>query len=179
MALFAVGVHALAIVSANWLTATFGLVPAGPGLLVTAGTFAAGFALLARDVVHLLAGVPWVFFGVALGGALSWVTSSPQIAAASTLAFITAELVDMFVFVPVRKRAGFVQGAFWSNVVSAPVDTVVFLVVAGFPLTWMAVGGQFVGKVVWATLVPLTLWGVARYGVFRYHQRGSGFASDA
>ena len=44
--------YAASIVAANYLTAHYGLVPAGFGLLVTAGTYAAGFALLARDFVQ-------------------------------------------------------------------------------------------------------------------------------
>lgn len=158
-----------AVVLANYLTAHLGLVPAGPGLLVTAGTYAAGAALLARDFVHRHAtarwghrrGIGYVLGCIALAGVLSWATSTPALALASTVAFLTAEGVDLGVFIPVRERAGFLVGALASNVVSAPVDTMVFLAVAGFPLTWSAVGGQFVAKVIWATVVPLALWWLA------------------
>jgi len=39
------------VVAANVLTSTYGLVPAGFGLTATAGTWAAGLVLLARDLV--------------------------------------------------------------------------------------------------------------------------------
>ena len=49
----ALATYIASIVAANWMTTTFGLVPIGFGLLVTAGTFAAGFALsrMAADPV--------------------------------------------------------------------------------------------------------------------------------
>lgn len=41
-----------AVAAANWLTSTFGFVPVGFGQAATAGTFAAGFALAARDALQ-------------------------------------------------------------------------------------------------------------------------------
>lgn len=159
----ALGVYVLAIVGANVLTARLGLVSAGWGLQVTAGTYAAGFALLARDFVQRLGGVRLSLLGVGVGVALSWLLADPSIAVASAVAFGTAELVDLVIFTPLRRLHGFLAGALASNVVSAPIDTVVFLWVAGFGVTTGAVGGQFVAKVVWATVVPLVLYlGVRR-----------------
>lgn len=161
-------VYLTAVVLANVATTHWGLVPAGFGLTVTAGTYAAGAALLARDFVHRAAtdrwgrpGIAYILACIALAGAVSWLLADPFIAAASTIAFATAEMVDLGVFGPLRDRAGFVWAALTSNVVSAPVDTVVFLAVAGFPLTWSAVTGQFVAKVLWATVVPLALYVLA------------------
>lgn len=153
--------HVLAITAANWMTVNLGLVSVGFGLLVTAGTFAAGFALLARDFVQRYGGIPWALAGVVTGGAISWFMASPALAVASTIAFLGAELVDLGVFTPLRKR-GFFTAALASNVVSAPLDTVLFLAIAGFPLTWQAVTGQFIGKVVFATLLPLVVYAAAR-----------------
>lgn len=155
--------YAASIVLANYMTIHLGLVNVGLGLLVTGGTFAAGFALLARDVVQRFGGIPWALASIVLGGVLSWFLASPALAVASTLAFIGAELVDLAVFTPLRDR-GFFRAALTSNVVSAPVDTVLFLYLAGFPLTWQAVTGQFIGKVFWATLIPLALFAAARWG---------------
>ena len=158
--------HVAAVIGANYLTAHFGLVSVGFGLLVTAGTFAAGFALLARDFVQRYGGIPWALAGVLVGGAVSWFTATPMLAVASTVAFLGAELVDLAVFTPLRRR-GFFVAALSSNVVSAPIDTVLFLAIAGFPITWQAITGQFIGKVVWATLIPLALYVVARRAVLR------------
>lgn len=166
----AFALHIGSVIAANVLTAHFGLVPVGFGLLVTAGTFAAGFALLARDILHRVAGVRWVLASIAVGGVMSWLLADPMIAVASTVAFLVAEIVDLAVFVPIRERRGFVPAALVSNVISAPVDTVAFLWLAGFPLTLEAVGGQFIGKVWWATVIPLAVWVVSR-AVFRHHQQ--------
>ena len=72
-----VAAYAAAIASANMLTAHFGLVPVGFGLMVTAGTYAAGFALLARDFVQRYAGIWWALVGVLVGIVLSWVLATP------------------------------------------------------------------------------------------------------
>ena len=159
-------IYIAAIVAANALTAHFGIVPVGFGLLVTAGTYAAGFALLARDFVQRYLGVRWALAGVAFGIILSWVLATPALALASAAAFACAELVDTGLFTIVRRR-GFVRAALLSCLVSAPIDTVVFLGVAGFPLTWQSVLGQFIGKVLWATVVPLAIYVMVRRALLR------------
>jgi uncharacterized PurR-regulated membrane protein YhhQ (DUF165 family) len=166
-------VYIAAIVSANVLTDRLGLVPVGFGFLVTAGTFAAGFALLARDYVHEYGGIRLVLVGIAVGAALSAVLASPALALASALAFLAAELADLLVFVRIR-HLGFVVAVIVSNLVAAPIDTVVFLAVAGFPVTVHTVVGQLIGKIVWSTLVPLALWVVGRRVVSREPERVRG-----
>ena len=100
--------------------------------------------------------------GIAIGGALSWVLASPALAMASVAAFVIAELVDWFVFSRFRQDS-FIKAAAVSNLVSAPVDTFVFLWIAGFPLTATVIVGQLVGKLLWATAVPLFIyWLVTR-----------------
>jgi uncharacterized PurR-regulated membrane protein YhhQ (DUF165 family) len=157
----AVGAYVTCILLANWLTSTYGLVPVGFGLLVTAGTYAAGLALLTRDAVQRLAGIPVTLAAMTAGLVLSWLLADPRVAAASAVAFAAAELVDLGVYTPLE-RTGWARAVLASNVVSAPVDTVVFLAVAGFPVTWAAVSGQLVGKILWATLLPLGCYWVAR-----------------
>lgn len=151
--------YVLAVVFANLLSAHYGMVHVlGTSLLVSAGTYAAGFALLARDFVHRYGGAAIAVAAILAAGALSWHYSTPALAVASTLAFLAGELVDLGVFAPLRNRAGFAPAALMSNIVAAPVDTVAFLALAGFPLTLESVTGQLIGKVLWATLVPLALW---------------------
>lgn len=133
------------IAVANWMTATFGLIPIGFGLAVTAGTFAAGAALVLRDGVQTELGKLWVLGAIVAGAALSFVTSTPAIAIASTIAFLVSELVDFAVFTPLRGRS-LPRAVLVSSVVSAPVDTVLFLTIAGFGVTWQAVLGQFIVK---------------------------------
>lgn len=143
--------YAATIVAANWMTATFGLVPIGFGLAVTAGTFAAGLALVARDAVQLTAGRLVAVAAIVVGALVSAWTSTPAIAVASGVAFLASELVDMAIFSPLRRRS--VAGAVVvSSIVSAPVDTVLFLHIAGFGVTWQAVLGQFLVKTAMALL---------------------------
>jgi hypothetical protein len=149
-----------AIVAANWLTTRYGLVPVGFGLITTAGTYAAGLALLLRDVVQDVCGWRWVLAGIATGAVLTAVTS-PALAVASTVAFLLAELLDTAVYTPLRER-GWARAALLSGIVGATVDTYAFLALAGFPITAHTVGGQLVGKAVWATLVPVAAIVAAR-----------------
>lgn len=133
------------IVAANWLTATFGLVPIGMGLAVTAGTFAAGAALVIRDGLQLQVGRLWMLAAIAAGALISAVTSTPALALASGIAFAASELVDWSVFTPLRARS-LPLAVLTSSVISAPVDTILFLHIAGFGVTWQAVAGQFIVK---------------------------------
>lgn len=161
------------VVTANVVTSRMGLVPVGFGLLVPAGTYAAGFALLARDFVHRQGGRRWSLGAIGAAAILSWFMSTPGIALASVAAFLIAELVDLTVFVAVRRR-GFIRAAFTSNLVAAPLDTVVFLTLAGFPLTVETLLGQMVGKLVWATALPLAIYALVR----RTHERRSQHTVD-
>jgi hypothetical protein len=152
------------IVLANAMTARLGLVPIGLGLLVTAGTFAAGGALVLRDAVQRTS-AQWVLLAsIAVGAAVSAATSSPALALASGLAFLVSELVDTAVFTPLRGRLALAVVA--SSVVSAPVDTVLFLHLAGFPVTWPAVLGQFLVKTAIALAVAAWItWKERRHAV--------------
>lgn len=131
-------------VAANMLTATYGLIPVGLGLMATAGTWAAGLVLLARDWVHDTAG-RWAVLGcIAAGAALSWAMTNPALALASGAAFAISELADLAVYAPLRRK-GWARAAVASNLVGSAVDTVVFLALAGFPI-WQTMPGQMLAK---------------------------------
>lgn len=144
------------IVAANWMTSTWGLVPIGFGLAVTAGTFAAGAALVLRDWVDTTGGRWWVAGAIAAGVALSYALADPFIALASAVAFAGSELLDWAVFARLRPRS-LARAVLLSSVISAPVDTVLFLAIAGFPVKWQAVLGQFIVKTVMAGLAAVWL----------------------
>ena len=147
-----VAAYIAAIVAANWLTATFGLVPIGLHLAVTAGTFAAGLVLVIRDGLQLQVSRYAMLACILAGAGISALTSNPAIAVASGVAFAVSELVDWAVFTPLRART--LAGAvITSSVISAPIDTVLFLHLAGFGVTWQAVAGQFIVKTLIALLV--------------------------
>jgi hypothetical protein len=141
---------ALCALFANWLTARYGFVPAGFGLQVTAGTYAAGLALGFRDKVQDTMGRWGVLTAIGVGAFLSWWVA-PNLAVASGVAFALSELADTAVYTPLRNR-GWTRAVIASNLVGAVVDTVVFLWIA---FGWAAVTGGLTGQVVgklWATL---------------------------
>jgi uncharacterized PurR-regulated membrane protein YhhQ (DUF165 family) len=142
------------VVAANVITNRLGLVWVAPGLVTTAGTYAAGLALLARDAVQETAGRWAVLAAIVVGAALSAWLAGAHLALASGVAFLLAEGLDMAVYTRLRER-GWVQAVMWSNVAGAVLDTFVFLALAGFPVTASTVTGQLVGKVVWATAAPI------------------------
>lgn len=167
----AVAAYLSTIVAANWLTAHYGLVPIGFGLMATAGTYAAGLAFVARDLVQDVAGRLAVLAALAVGGVLSWFLSTPALAVASAVAFGLSELADMAVYTPLRK-GGYVRAAVASNVIGTVVDTVVFLWLAGFGLAPLVVAGQLVGKF-WVTLAVVGLVVMAR-AFLRHRVRAAG-----
>jgi uncharacterized PurR-regulated membrane protein YhhQ (DUF165 family) len=74
---------------------------------------------------------------------------------ASTLAFAVSELADLLVYRRLTRRHGWLIAAAVSNAVGAPIDTMLFLAVAGLPIA-VAMPGQLWVKTL-ATILPLTL----------------------
>jgi len=144
------------IVAANWMTSTFGMVSL-IWFTVTAGTFAAGFALILRDAAQAFAGSKVVLVAIAVGAVVSYATSSQMIALASGIAFLFGELVDFAVFTPLKNKSVPIA-VLASSVAGAPVDTVLFLQISGFGVTPQAVIGQFIVK---TTLAGLVAWWIA------------------
>lgn len=155
------------VVAANVLTARYGLVPVGLGLMATAGTWAAGLVLVARDLVHDALGRLAVLGCIAAGAAVSAALAEPRLAGASAVAFAVSEVADLAVYEPLRRR-GWVRAVVASNVVGAVVDTVLFLALAGFPI-WAAMPGQLLAKTT-ATAVVVIPVGVSR-AVLRHRLR--------
>ena len=89
---------------------------------------------------------------------------------ASATAFVLSELADLLVYQPLRRR-GFVRAVIASNAVGAPVDTILFLALAGFPI-WAAVPGQLLAKAT-ATAIPVAVVLAAR-AVLRHRLRTPG-----
>jgi uncharacterized PurR-regulated membrane protein YhhQ (DUF165 family) len=144
------------VLLANWLVTRYGLIPAGFGLLVPAGTYAAGLALGLRDALHETGGLRWVLAAIAAGAVLSGALGSGRIALASALAFGFSELADLAVYRPLRARR-WRAAVVASNAAGALVDTVLFLAVAGLGVSAAAVGGQLLVKGVWMTLLALAV----------------------
>lgn len=150
------------ILAANYVTTELGMIPVGFGLIATAGTYFAGLTFILRDSLQDIAGKRWTLGVIAAGAALSFLFSNPFIALASAAAFALAELADLAVYTPLRKR-GYIRAAIASNIVGAFIDTVVFLWIAGFPIL-DAIAGQMVGKLAVTAAAVLV---VAAYRAFR------------
>jgi uncharacterized PurR-regulated membrane protein YhhQ (DUF165 family) len=148
--------YAAALAAANLATSRYGLVPAGFGLTVTAGTYTAGLALALRDSLHETAGVRGVLAVLAAGITLSALTADPRIVLASTVAAAVGELADLAAYTPLRARRRRTAVAV-SGAVGGLLDTVGFLWLAGFPVTGQTVGGQLLVKAVWVTAGYLLL----------------------
>lgn len=144
------------VVLANVLSSHYGMVPMGFGLVASAGTYCAGFALGLRDLVQDGLGKVGVLGVIAVAALLSLLLATPAIAVASLVAFVLAELCDLLIYTPLRHR-GWARAVIFSNVVGAVVDTVVFLHLAHFGTDLRSIGGQLVGKLLWATLLPVAL----------------------
>lgn len=86
------------VAAANAATAHVGgpdhMIPIGIGLTATAGTLFAGCCLAIRDAIQDAGGRWAVLAGIALGAAVSVITSNPALAAASGIAFAVSELAD-------------------------------------------------------------------------------------
>lgn len=141
------------IVVANLAVAHFGLIPIGFGFTAPAGVVFAGLALLLRDA---LTDRRLILSLIVLGAGLSALLSSPAVALASAAAFGISELVDWAVYEVQRRRgASWAWAAATSNLVSAPLDTIAFLTLSGFGVTAPLVVGQLVGKLLYATALPI------------------------
>lgn len=159
LGLTALAAYAAAIVAANWLTAHHGLVPVGFGLTATAGTYSAGAALMLRNLVQDALGRRFVVLAIAAGAALSALTS-PALALASGVAFGISELADTAVYTPLR-RSGWTRAVLPASLLGALLDSLLFLSIAGFPVTTRGVAGQLVGKT-WAVWLPVAAVALAR-----------------
>ncbi|MFF4478698.1 VUT family protein [Streptomyces sp. NPDC001520] len=157
----AVAGYIASVVVTNAVTASCGLWPVGFGLTATAGTMFAGLSFVLRDAVQDTGGRWAALAALAVGCVLSAFMATPALAMASAAAFGLAELLDMVVYTPLRRR-GWARAAVSSNLVGGAVDTFAFLLLAGFPVTALAVSGQLVGKG-WATVVVVVPVLVGRY----------------
>ena len=147
---------------ANWMIGHVGtvcvpngpcLIPVAPGLMAPSGVLVAGAALVLRDVVQRLLGIPAGLVAVLAGTALSMLVAPQTLVIASGAAFLLSELADFAVFTPLQRR-GLVLAVVASSMLGLVVDSVVFLNLAFGSLDHL--GGQIVGKT-WAVLASIPL----------------------
>lgn len=152
---------------ANWLIGNVGtvcipqgpcLIPVGFGLTAPSGVLVVGASLVLRDMVHEAGGAKAALVAIGVGGVLSAIFASPALLTASVLSFVLAELADLAVYTPLRKRRLWLA-VLLSGLAGAVVDSAAFLWVAFGSLDYIA--GQTVGKM-WMTLAALPLLWVHR-----------------
>ncbi len=165
--LAALGVYTASVFIANWLIRNWGtvtlqggthLVPVGFGLMAPSGVFAAGLTFVARDVLQRTAGRAWSLAVIVPGACLSALLS-PGLALASGTAFLFSELVDFGVFSPLQRR-GLARAVLVSGLAASVIDSVIFLGIAGIPLS-AALPGLVLGKV-WIQIVAAPIVGALR-----------------
>lgn len=164
MKYFAAALFAFTIPAANWLIGNVGthcvpqgpcLVPVGFGLMAPSGVLMIGLALVLRDWLHELAGWRWSLAAVLAGGALSLGVSPASIAVASAVAFTVAELADLAVYTPLRRRSIPLAVAA-SQTVGAAVDSALFVWIAFGSLDFSA--GTTLAKLYAGAAVAALLW---------------------
>lgn len=163
----AVAAFAATVPIANWMVGNVGthcvpdgpcLVPVGFGLHAPSGVLMIGAALVLRDLVQEVGGTRAALVAIAIGGALSWLVAPPSLVVASIAAFTLAELADLAVYSPLRKRRlGLAVLA--SGAVGSVVDSAVFLWFAFASLDHLA--GQVVGKL-WMSVLAVPLIALLR-----------------
>jgi len=154
--LIALLVYATAMVAANLSIAAF-----GPSIAPVNAFVLIGLDLALRDWLHVRL-KPWQM--LVLIGATGLLTfalnpTAGRIAIASATAFTAAALVDWSVFA--RLRGSWPRRANGSNVAGAAVDSVLFLLLAPFPFSWVIAAQMLAAKVaggaIWAWLLNRTM----------------------
>lgn len=170
-----IAIYLGSVVLANWLTTRYGFVSVGFGKEATAGTFAAGGALVVRDAAQDLIGRRGIAVLILVGAGLSWLVAAHSIALASGAAFLIAETLDMLVYTPLRERGKF-GGRWWQiavaagAVIGALADSIVFLWIAfGRSSIRPAIAGQMLGKLEVA-LAFIIIGAVVGHAVLRQPQ---------
>jgi len=111
---------------------------------------AIGIGFTLRDLVQRRLGVKVVVVAVVVGALLSAALDT-SLALASGMAFLIAEMLDLFVYTPLQRRS-LIGAVVASNIVGIVVDSVVFLTIAVGSLALLE--GQIIGKAL-MTLVAI------------------------
>jgi uncharacterized PurR-regulated membrane protein YhhQ (DUF165 family) len=173
MGYLALAAFMLTVPAANWLIGNVGtvcipdgpcLIPVAPGLMAPSGVLMIGLALVLRDYVQEKLGTWAALTAIGLGACMSWLVAPPSLVIASVAAFVIAELADLGVYTPLRKRQLWLA-VVASGVVGAFIDSAIFLQLAFGSLDH--IGGNVVGKI-WMSLLAgavLMIWKSYRGGM--------------
>ncbi len=126
------------------------LMPSGDSIYAPSGVLAIGVGFTLRDLVQRRLGVKVAVLAI-LAGALLSTALDTSLALASGIAFLLAEMLDLFVYTPLQRRH-LVGAVVASNLVGVVVDSIVFLTIAFESLALLE--GQIIGKA-WMTLAAI------------------------
>lgn len=173
-AVLAFALYIAAVILPNLLIQWLGIIDFAPGratLEAPAAVLAVGLALVARDVLHEVAGFAWVIVSILIGTTLSAVlTDNTRVAVASGAAFLLSELLDLGIYERLRGR-GWAPAALVSSYAGAVLDSIVFLAIAYGSMHFLP--GQWLGKAVAITVVVLVATPLRPLWVPRYPQPGT------
>lgn len=154
------------IILGNILVHSLGLVTV-MGLTFPAGAIAIGLTFSARDLVQEQYGKYGCWAWMLVASVITFAFNQ-QLALASVCAFFMAEICDWLVYT--RTKGGVEKRLILSNLISTPLDSLVFVMLAFGPV-WPAILGQTLIKMISSLLVlPLVRsgWiGNARLGLQR------------
>lgn len=160
-------VFAATVPAANWMIGNVGTecaparpctIPVGFGLQAPSGVLVVGAALVLRDLVQEAGGIRAALGAVVIGTAVSALVAPPALVLASAAAFLLAELADLIVYTPLRRRRpGLAVVA--SGLAGALVDSALFLWLAFGSLDYLT--GQVVGKL-WLSLLAAPMLSLLR-----------------
>lgn len=140
------------IMLANVLVHQFGLVHIGP-LVFPAGAIVVGLTFSFRDMLQVRWGKWHCWIWMIVAGVIT-LFFNVNIAIASCAAFLVSEAVDWAVFTNIP--GSFRRRLIWSNAISLPLDSFVFVAIA-FGIHWPAIIGQSIVKVISSLLILLVI----------------------
>ncbi|SEA49606.1 hypothetical protein SAMN05660420_02295 [Desulfuromusa kysingii] len=157
--LISVAFYLGSIVIGNMMVHSLGLVTV-LGMTFPAGAVAVGLTFSARDIVQERYGT-FGCWGWMLAASLITLAFNQQLALASGCAFVISELSDWYIFT--KSRGGLKQRLVLSNLVSTPLDSLVFVLLAFGPV-WPAIWGQTIIKICSSLLIlPLLRSGTTNH----------------
>ncbi|RHH25816.1 VUT family protein [Desulfovibrio sp. AM18-2] len=124
------------IVGVNWGFAVTPLIALPNGEMWPPMSLVVGFIFVVRDYAQRRVGHK-VLWAMLVGCVVSWYMATPQLAVASAAAFAVGELGDWALYTFTNRP--FSQRILISSLVSAPLDSIVFLGLIGLATPWSVV----------------------------------------
>ncbi|MDP8205619.1 MAG: VUT family protein [Candidatus Electryonea clarkiae] len=152
-------IYILLIIAANIL-ASLWIIPLPFGLAVPAGVICFAPIFTLRDRIQIDRGAKWIYSLILIAALLSWLTGLAsgssllsKISIAGLIAFVLSESLDTIIFTLIRRS--FVIRALASNLVSAGLDSALFIWIAFGWNTGTVIGLWLVKIIIAALVIPI------------------------